>query len=60
MEFLALIFSIIVFCIFVGMFVRLGRIEIILKKMAVHQGAIENGTPKQTGASKGKFDIGKD
>jgi hypothetical protein len=38
---MAFIFSIIVFCIFCGMFLRLGRIEIILKKMAIHQGAIE-------------------
>jgi hypothetical protein len=60
MEFLALIFSIIVFCIFVGIFLRLGRIEIILKKMAIHQGAIENETSKQTRASKGKFNLGRD
>jgi len=39
------IFSIIVFCIFCGMFLRLGRIETILKKIAIHQGAIEKETP---------------
>jgi hypothetical protein len=39
------IFSIIVFCISWGMFLRLGRIEIILKKMAIHQGAIEKEPP---------------
>ena len=37
--------SIIVFCISCGMFLRLGRIEIILKKMAIHQGAIEKEAP---------------
>jgi hypothetical protein len=42
---MAFIFSIIVFCIFCGMFLRLGRIEIILKKMAIHQGAIEEKVP---------------
>lgn len=39
------IFSVIVFCVFVGMFLRLGRIEKILSKMAVHQGAIERERP---------------
>ena len=43
--FCGLIFSIIVFCISCGMFLRLGRIEIILKKMAIHQGAIEKEVP---------------
>lgn len=41
MEYLiGLIFSVIVFCIFMGMFYRLGRIEQLLREMAVHQGAI--------------------
>jgi hypothetical protein len=39
--FCTFIFSVIIFCILCGIFVRLGRIEIILKKMAIHQGAIE-------------------
>ena len=38
-------FLVIIFCIFCGIFVRLGRIEIILKKMAIHQGAIEKEAP---------------
>ena len=33
MEFLALIFLIIVFGVFIGMYIRLGRIEDILKKI---------------------------
>lgn len=40
-EILACIFSIIVFCVFVGIFLRLGRIEIILRETALHQGAID-------------------
>ena len=43
--FIGLIFSIIVFCVFIGIFIRLGRIETILTKMAVHQGAIEKEKP---------------
>jgi hypothetical protein len=35
------VFAIIVFCIFVGMLLRLGRIEILLREMALHQGAIQ-------------------
>ena len=38
--FFGLIFSIILFCVFIGMFIRLGRIEGVLIKMATHQGAI--------------------
>ena len=40
-QFLGLIFSIIIFCVFIGMFIRLGRIERVLIKMATHQGAIQ-------------------
>ncbi len=40
-AFISLIISVIVFCIFIGMFLRLGRIEGILLKMALHQGAID-------------------
>ncbi len=60
MEFLAFIFSIVVFCIFVGIFMRLGRIATVLEKMALHQGAIEKVTTKWTTASRGKFGIRKD
>ena len=60
MEALAFIFSIIVFCIFVGIFLRLGRIVTVLEKMALHQGAIEKVTSKWTTASKGKFGVRKD
>ncbi|HUL20064.1 MAG TPA: hypothetical protein VLZ10_01325 [Thermodesulfobacteriota bacterium] len=48
MAILRLIFYVIVFCIFIGMFLRLGRIEFILKKMALHQGAIEKGAAIKT------------
>jgi len=44
---MAVIFSMVVFCIFCGMFLRLGRIETILKKIAIHQGAIEKETPPE-------------
>jgi hypothetical protein len=40
---LSLILSVVVFCVFIGIFIRLGRIELILRAMAVHQGAIEKG-----------------
>ena len=40
MEVLISIISVIIFCVFIGMFLRLGRIEKILKSIAVHQGAI--------------------
>ena len=45
LGFLGLICSIIIFCVFIGIFIRLGRIERILTKMAVHQGAIEKENP---------------
>lgn len=38
-------FLVIMFCIFCGIFVRLGRIENILKKMAIHQGAVKEEAP---------------
>jgi hypothetical protein len=44
--FFGLIFSIIIFCVFIGMFIRLGRIVTVLTKMAVHQGAIEKERPE--------------
>lgn len=44
-EFIGSIFSIIMFCIFIGIFMRLGRIATVLTKMAVHQGAIKKERP---------------
>lgn len=41
MGIIALIFSIIVFCVFIGMFMRLGRIEAVLKLIALNRGAIK-------------------
>jgi hypothetical protein len=34
------ILSVVLFCVVIGIFMRLGRIETILTKMATHQGAI--------------------
>ena len=36
------ILSLVLFCVVIGIFIRLGRIEGILIKMAKHQGAITN------------------
>jgi hypothetical protein len=39
-AFLSLAITVVLICIFIGMFMRLGRIERVLIKMAIHQGAI--------------------
>lgn len=39
-TFITLIVSVILFCVFIGMFIRLGRIDKTLKKMAIHSGAM--------------------
>jgi hypothetical protein len=38
------ILSVVLFCVVIGIFMRLGRIETILSKTAKHQGAIEDQT----------------
>jgi hypothetical protein len=48
LAFVELFFWIVAFCIFVGIFIRLGKIENILQRMAIKQGAIElDTTPKE-------------
>jgi hypothetical protein len=36
----SLVITVVLICIFIGMFMRLGRIEQVLRQMAIHQGAI--------------------
>ena len=44
-AFLSLAITVVLICIFIGMFMRLGRIERVLIKMAIHQGAIPRESP---------------
>ena len=52
---LTFIFSIIVFCLFVATYLRLGRIEIILRETALHQGqSTETLSGRRGGTKRGE------
>lgn len=40
-SFIDFILGVVLVCIFIGVFMRLGRIENILRRTAIHQGAME-------------------
>ena len=40
-SFIDFVLGVVLICIFIGVFMRLGRIENILRKTAIHQGAME-------------------